>query len=527
MPPFQTRISDNNPGISDINITPQIVFRILTKLKTNAAAGPDRLPPIFFHHTAQSLQYPLSNFFRSLIELHSIPAEWKTSIIIPKFKKGSPSDCNNYRPISLTCTCCKILESIISNELMQYLLDHKLITQHQHGFLKRHSTSTNLLETTHDWTVTISNHFSIAAAYIDFKSAFDRISHSKLLFKLSCYGIKGNLYHWIVSFLSNRTQSVKINSSLSKSRPVTSGVPQGSVLGPLLFILFINDIVDNLHTSTSVKLFADDIKLYSSFSNTEPSILQNQLDIIEQWSSLWQLSISYSKCSIMTIGSHKITFPFSLGTNVIAQVETVNDLGVLINSKLNFKNHIHQIVNKANQRKSLIFRCFLTRNPSHLKRAFITYTRPLLEYASTVWSPSYITEIFLIESVQRDFTKRIPGLSHLSYHERLSALGLQSLEHRRLLADLIMTYNIITGNTCTYNNLFTLSHNHNLRGHQFKISVPVSKTNFHKHFFSNRIIPAWNSLPNNLVSSPNINIFKRGLKKIDLNKFLVFPSVYD
>ena len=327
------------------------------------------------------------------------------------------SDCNNYRPISLTCTCCKILESIISNELMQYLLDHKLITQQQHGFLKRHSTSTNLLETTHDWTMNISNHLSTSAAYIDFKSAFDRISHSKLLYKLSCYGIKGNLYHLIVSFLSSRTQSVKINTSLSKSRPVTSGVPQGSVLGPLLFILFINDIVDNLHTSTSVKLFADDNKLYSSFSNTEPSILQNQLDIIEQWSSLWQLSISYSKCSIMTIGSHKITSPFSHGTNTIPQVETINDLGVLINSKLTFKHHIHQIVNKANQRKSLraILRCFLTRNPSYLKRAFITYTRPLLEYASSVWSPSYLTEIFLIESLQRDFTKRIPGLSHLPY----------------------------------------------------------------------------------------------------------------
>ena len=135
----------------------------------------------------------------------------------------------------------------------------------------------------------------------------------------------------------------------------------------------------------------------------------------------------------------------------------------------------------------------------------------------------HLTEIFLIESVQRDFTKRIPGLSHLSYHERLSVLGLQSLEHRRLLADLIMTYNIISGNTCTCNNLFTLSHNHNLRGHQFKISVPVSKTNFQKHFFSNRIIPAWNSLPTNLVSSPNI---KRGLRQIDLNKFLAFPSVY-
>ena len=137
------------------------------------------------------MSYPLSHLFRSLIDIHTIPTEWKNSTIIPKFKKGAPSDPSNYRPIALTCTCCKILESIISCELSQYLLEHKLITHHQHGFLKRHSTSTNLLESTYDWTIALSNRNSVSVAYIDFKSAFDRISHSKLLLKLSGYGING------------------------------------------------------------------------------------------------------------------------------------------------------------------------------------------------------------------------------------------------------------------------------------------------------------------------------------------------
>ena len=145
---------------------------------------------------------------------------------------------------------------------------------------------------------------------------------------------------------------------------------------------------------------------------------------------------------------------YTLGTNPINPVESVSDLGVTIDSKLKFKNHIHNIVSKANQRKSLTLRCFLSRNPSNLSRAFKIYTRPLLEYSSTIWSPSYITEIIHIESVQRDFTRRIPGCTHLSYPERLSVLGLQSLKHRRLIADLIMTFNIITGRNSVDSQVF-------------------------------------------------------------------------
>ena len=184
-------------------------------------------------------------------------------------------------------------------------------------------------------------------------------------------------------------------------------------------------------------------------------------------------------------------------------------------------------MSKANQRKSLTLRCFLSRNPSNLARAFKIYTRPLLEYASTIWSPSYITEIILIESVQRDFTKRIPGCSHLSYHERLSVLGLQSLEHRRLIADLIMTFNIITGrNSIDSNIFFKANTSDNLRGHPFKLSVPLTRTNTHKFFVASRVVSIWNSLPTSLVTSPNIDSFKRGLKQINLHKFLVFHSIY-
>ena len=294
LPTFAPRRSDDT-CISDIQISPDIIYRILKKLKTNSAAGPDGLPPIFYHHTAQTLAFPLSILFRTLIDTHSIPDEWRTAIITPKFKKGSPSDPANYRPISLTCTCCKILESIITSQVLQFLQDHNFITKHQHGFISRHSTSSNLLECINDWTISISNKKSVTVAYIDYKSAFDCISHPKLLLKLSSYGITGNLYFLIKSFLTSRTQIiiVKINSSNSLSCPVTSGVVQGSVIGSMLFNIFINDVTTHVDRNTTIKLFADDIKIYTDLPNISPTNLQTQLNNIHQWSSTWQMQISY------------------------------------------------------------------------------------------------------------------------------------------------------------------------------------------------------------------------------------------
>ena len=218
LPEFSTRFPPDSPKIfDDIKISPEIINRILLDLKSNSAAGPDNIPSIFYKKSAAAISYPLSIMFRSFIDLHGIPSDWRSAIITPKFKKGQPSLVSNYRPIALTCACCKILEKIIANDLIHFLQEHNLINKHQHGFLKHHSTATNLLDTLNDWSVSITNRRYTATAYIDFQRAFDSVSHNKLLHKLKSYGISGNLLIWISVFLHIRSQTVRIGTSISNS----------------------------------------------------------------------------------------------------------------------------------------------------------------------------------------------------------------------------------------------------------------------------------------------------------------------
>ena len=399
LPPFPSRVPPGSPGLSDVDITPAIVLKILRKLKTNSAAGPDGLPSILFSKCAVSFVTPLSILFRSLIDLKSLPMEWKHAIITPVFKKGSPSDKSNYRPIALTCSCCKILESIIVDNVLQYLTDHNLITKHQHGFIKNHSTVSNLLESINDWNLSLSRRNSVDIVYIDFKRAFDSISHRKLIHKLAGYGIQGNLLLWITAFLDSRSQSVRVGSALSPPSLVISGVPQGSCIGCALFILFINDVTDCITPSTFIKLFADDLKLYSEVScSAHSSNIQHNLDLIFIWSNTWQLPISTPKCNTLHLGSSPAN-SYSISNQYLCNVSPVKDLGILVDSRLKFVDHIQDIVSRASKRANLVFRCFLSRNTTNLTKAFVTYVRPLLEYASPVWSPSYLYLINHIESV--------------------------------------------------------------------------------------------------------------------------------
>ena len=362
LPIFPRRLRDPSHSKSDISISPDIILKILSKLKVNSAAGPDGLPPMFYRETKKALIFPLAIMFRSFIDMHNIPAEWKLSIITPIFKKGSPSDPANYRPVALTCTCSKILESIVAADLLQFLSDHELISKHQHGFLKKHSTTTNLLESVNDWNLSISNWKSVVVAYVDFQRAFDSVSHPKLLHKLSSYGIQGNLLYWFASFVSNRFQRVRVGSSLSKLCAVTSGVPQGSVIGPLLFNLFINDITDHLDGSSTSKLFADDIKIYTELTGTDShTSFQKQLDLIHHWSICWQLPISHSKCYLLCLGgptSDAVSFSISNIPLSISQFST--DVGVIVDFELRFTKYISETVARAKQRAAIIHRCFLS-----------------------------------------------------------------------------------------------------------------------------------------------------------------------
>ena len=229
--------------------------------------------------------------------------------------------------------------------------------------------------------------------------------HSKLIHKLSGHGIGGHLLQWIKSFLSNRTQQTRVGNSLSTRVGLTSSVVQGSVLGPLLFVIFINDVTNGFNNSRcKCKLYADDLKLYTVIeieTDADYATLQGKLDELYAWSDTWQLTISFKKCNVMFIGSHRSNIDFYLSSNLLPTVEDTRDLGVIIDSDLTFTKHINSIVSRAYTRANLIHKCFLSRDVNNLIRAFIVYVRPMLEYASCVWSPHHSNKIKQIETIYK------------------------------------------------------------------------------------------------------------------------------
>jgi len=251
---------------------------------------------VLLFNVASTLAQPLSLLFTASLDLSAIPDIWKAAVVTPVFKKGSPTAASNYRPISLTCIVCKVMESIIKDKLIAYLLEKKLITKQQHGFLAKHSTCSQLLECVNDWTIELNVRHSVDVAYIDFQKAFDSVVGSKLGHKLISYGISGSLLDWLSAFLSDRVQTVKVNNRFSDYVSVKSGVPQGSVLGPVLFLLYVNDLVDLFGPGLTAKMFADDVKIYAVINDVNDTVtFQAGLDALDAWSIDWQLPISLNK----------------------------------------------------------------------------------------------------------------------------------------------------------------------------------------------------------------------------------------
>jgi len=291
-------------------------------------------------------------------------------------------------------------------------------------------------------------------------------------------------------------------------------------------LLYINDVVSLLTDDRcTCKLYADDLKLYTSLQlNEDTSILQKKLDDLCTWSDLWQLRISYKKCAVMSIHNFNIDDAnMHLGSYVLPSVTEINDLGVLIDNKLSFTSHINRVVAQASVRANLIKKCFVSRDVSTLIHAYKVYVRPLLEYATCVWSPSYSNAIQQLECVQRKFTKGLPGFRHLPYSNRLLKSKLESLEIRRLHYDLVMTYKVLAGlvNADT-NEFFSYANSgHNTRGHCLKLLGQQCRVNTRKFFFTERVIEPWNSLPATALDFSSLSKFKMFLKKVDFSKFLL------
>ena len=338
------------------------------------------------------------------------------------------------------------MERIIVAEMTDYLLHNNMITRHQHGFLNRRSTATNILECLSDWTLAIDNNQTRTVVYIDFARAFDTVSRPKLMTKLQGYGITGNLLQFISSFLHERNQKTRVGQSVSNAVQLTSGIVQGSCLGPLLFLIYINDVTAIFDELVKPKLFADDLKLYTSVkSNDDCKLLQANLDKLAQWANDWQLKISSTKCCVLDIGRKTDAVNCYIDGQLLPSVDQVNDLGITLDSKLRFSIHINKIVKKSITRANLILKCFYSRDTSTLIKAFKVYVRPIIEYCSPAWSPHLVKDIILLESVQRKFTKRLPGMRNIPYSQRLKLLNLERLDVRRLRADLMLAYKIVFG----------------------------------------------------------------------------------
>ncbi len=339
IPQAESRVPEG-VGINSANFSPFKIKQIIKKIKPKKSHTPDGIPAVFFKKLDNQLCAPLSVLFEMSFDRSEIPNIWKLADVVPVFKKGVSNDPNNYRPVSLTSISCKIMEMCIIDSLLDYLRVRRLISRQQHGFLAKKSTCTQLLECINDWSLSLSARKSVDVIYIDFRKAFDSVSHQKLINKLETFGISGNLLSWLSVFLSNRQQRVIIGSHMSSYVDVRSGVPQGSCLGPLLFVLYINDLPDVIKNVTC-KLFADDVKIYDVVSeeNSGHDNITESLRRLCEWSARWQLVISIRKCSVLHLGNRNPNLRYLINDVILPEETLVCDLGVHISSDLKFSEH--------------------------------------------------------------------------------------------------------------------------------------------------------------------------------------------
>jgi hypothetical protein len=355
---------------------------------------------------------------------------------------------------------------------------------------------------------------SVSAVYLDIAKAFDTIPHDKLLMKLNDLGISENIFCWIRCFLKGRTQFVSLGTSKSTEVKVTSGVPQGSVLGPLLFLIYFETA--NLNGSAGLLKFADDTKLFGANAHQ----LQNDLNAFCSLLHELGMKVAVNKCCAVTFSCRDVDTPvFTLNGHVINDEEGEKDIGVFVDQRMKFSGHCQQIAAKANSLVFRIFQSFVTRDPKTMFSIFKTYVRPVLEHNSSVWSPYLKEDIMRVEGPQRRFTKRLAGYTDgLSYLDRLSALGEETLLVRRIKADLVLVYKIIHGLVDGLDDLVQFARVIRTRGHLYKIVPQPFRVNARKNFFSVRVANFWNNLPAAVAESRTLSGFKRGLRGISYNE---------
>ena len=514
-----------------IKFSTRKVRKALLQLNTSKSSGPDGIPAMVPKSCSPELALVLNKLFQLSYNRAIFPSSWKLADVAPIPKKGDKSDPSNYCPIAITSLISTTMETIVTKQLLAFLETYNFLSDHQYGFRQARSTGDLLAYAVHAWSSALESYGESRVISLDISKAFDRVWHKGLLAKLPMFGLNHTLITCIFSFLSDRSIAIRVDGYLSKPHSINSGVPQGSVISPALFILFINDVLSS--TSSSIFSIADDTYLSSSFSsspqhfaysntspyrNTSASLLTNDLTNVEKWGDGNLATFNQEKTTKVVISrKHLQDFsPVLMNGHKLDISSSFTQLGLSVSSNLTWKPHIISIAKHASQKLGFLSRARGYFSPSQLLTKYKSMIRPSLEYCSHVWGGAPKSSLKLLDRAQSKAIRLInnPNLTN----------SVQSLSHRRLVADLSVFYHYFHGH-CSQEikNIIPdpIRHVRTTRGsthsHPFQVTLPNPRTLAHKSSFIPRTSQLWNSLPpTSFPESFNLSSFKSNVNKLDL-----------
>ena len=505
-----------------MHITEDLVARELNALNLNKGAGPDELPPTFFYNCRDSLVIPLTRIFSISISSGKFPDLWKSARVVPIFKSGNKQDIENYRPISIISVLSKIFENIVSSFISDSF--RNVISVSQHGFCSGRSTESNLFVYINDIFNAIEDGSEIHCIYTDFHKAFDSVDHTILIHKLLLYGVRDPLLSWIQSYISHRLHFVQLMKFKSSTYESTSGVPQGSVIGPLLFNIFINDICLNFNSNSL--LYADDLKLYKKIDSMyDINTLTNDLICLNDWCKLNHMSLNIKKCKAMCFSrKSRPSVPLYLLENTpLDIVSNAKDLGIYLDTKLSFVSHCEYVVSRGRKLLGCLKRW--TVNFSNIRTILILYyslVRSILEFNCVNWSPFYITHISRIEAVQVKLLKYVKyklcgdGIVLADTDLVASYLSVHTLENRRKYHKLCFLFKLLNGLIEAPILLALVGLNVSIRKVRTPrlFFIPVHKTNYALHSPLNSVLMIANECNTLEFFGISLNAFKKECRKL-------------